>query len=226
MLTMGHDLMTAEFHLTCDHDPRRRRAAELRRGVQGLAQDRLPVVRRAGRPDRHDASRRGRREEMDRRAAVPARAELLRAVAGAGGAEARDLYRLAAARRARRACGRHPVRAAGRVRDAGAEPALRARARHPDRRRRAVRHQGGRAGDRDRGAHSHRQARAQDLAAARHRGGGLRRHLLHGDAVSADRRSRPRSSASWSRDRRRRCSDSRTMSARWRPRRRAAGGRR
>ena len=39
-----------------------------------------------------------------------------------------------------------------------------------------------------RGAHPHRQARAQDLGAARHRGGGLRRHLFLGDAVSADRR--------------------------------------
>ncbi len=45
----------------------------------------------------------------------PARAQLLHAAAGAGGAEARDLYRLAAARRARRARVRHPVRAAGRV---------------------------------------------------------------------------------------------------------------
>ena len=113
--------------------------------------------------------------------------ELLRAVARTGGAEARDLYRLAAARRARRARSRHPVRAAGRVRDAGAEPALCARARHPDHRWRAVRHQGRRAGDRGRSAHPHRQARAQDLAAARHRGRGLRRHLFHGDSVSADR---------------------------------------
>ena len=41
---------------------------------------------------------------------------------GPGGAEARDLHRLGAARRARRARGRHPVRAAGRAGDAGLEP--------------------------------------------------------------------------------------------------------
>ncbi len=82
---------------------------------------------------------------------------------------------------------RHPVRAAGRLRDAGLEPALRARARRPAHRRRTVRHQGRRAGDRGRGADPHRQARAQDLIAARAGGGGFRRHFLSGAAVSADR---------------------------------------
>ena len=53
-----------------------------------------------------------------------------------------------------------------------------------------VRHQGGRAGDRRRGADPHRQARAQDIAAARHRRSGLRRHLLLGPAVSDDRHRR------------------------------------
>ena len=146
-----------------------------------------------GRPDRDDAPHAGRREKVGRRAAVPACAQFLHAAAGAGGAKARDLYRLAAAWRARRARGRHPVRAAGRVRDAGLEPALRARARLPVGGWRAVRHQGRRAGDRARSADPHRQAGAQDLGAARSRGRGLRRHFFLRAAVSADRhRRRPR----------------------------------
>ena len=68
--------------------------------------------------------------------------------------KARDLSGLAAAWRARRVGRRHPVRAAGRLRDAGLEPALRARPRRLADRRRVVRHQGRRAGDRDRGARS------------------------------------------------------------------------
>ena len=102
--------------------------------------------------------------------------------------EARDLCRLAAAWRARRARRRHPVRAAGRPRDAGLEPALRLRARARAGRRRAVRHQGRGAGDRGRGADPHRQPRAQDAVAGRAGGAGLRRHLFFGAAVSADRR--------------------------------------
>ena len=109
---------------------------------------------------------------------------------GPGGAEARDLRRLGAAWRARRARGRHPVRAAGRAGDAGLEPCLCARARHRLDRRRAVRHQGGGAGDRGRGAAAHRQARAEDAAADRARGRGVHRHLLPQRAVPADRRRR------------------------------------
>ena len=124
---------------------------------------------------------------MGRRATFPARPEFLRAVAGTGGAKARDLYRLAAARRPRRTRGRHPVRGAGRAGHAGPEPHLCAGTRHPPHRWGAVRHQGRRAGDRDRSADPDRQARAQDLGAARDRGGGLRRHLLPGDSVSGDR---------------------------------------
>src|SRR5882757_3666806 len=67
----------------------------------------------------------------------------LHAAARSGSAEACDLHRLGAAWRARRACGRHSVRAAGRVRDARLEPALCARARRVVGRWRAVRHQGG-----------------------------------------------------------------------------------
>src|SRR6185503_9493627 len=111
----------------CMHDDAER--ASLRRSLQGLAQDRLPVVRRSGRPDRADAPHTGRREEMDRRAALPACAELLHAAAGAGGDPARNVCRLAAARRARRADRWNPVRAAWRAGDAGAQPALRARPR-------------------------------------------------------------------------------------------------
>ena len=44
----------------------------------------------------------GRREALDRGAAVPARAELLHAAAGPGGPAARDLHRLAAQRLGRR----------------------------------------------------------------------------------------------------------------------------
>src|SRR5882672_9887532 len=82
-------------------DMGRRADFELRRVLQSLAQDRLHQLRRAGRPDRHDAPHRGRREEMDRGVAVPARAELLHAAARARGAETCDLYRLAAAWRPR-----------------------------------------------------------------------------------------------------------------------------
>ena len=164
--------------------------AELRRGLPRLAQDRLHQFRRAGRPDRHDAPHAGRREKVDRRAAFPARAQFLHAAAGAGGAEARDLHRLGAARRARRARRRHPVRAAGRAGDAGLEPRLCARARRRVDRRRAVRHQGRGAGDRGRGADPHRQARAEDPTADRARRRGVRRHLLSQRAVPADRRGR------------------------------------
>ena len=166
----------------------RRQLAAFRRGLPRLAEDRLHQLRRAGRPDRHDAPHAGRREKVDRRAALPACAEFLHAAAGTGGAEARHLHWLGAARRARRACGRHPVRAAGRAGDAGLEPCLRARARRLVDRRRAVRHQGGGAGDRGRGAAAHRQARAEDAAALRARGRGVRRHFLSQRAVSADRR--------------------------------------
>ena len=167
---------------------RLKRFAEFRRSVPAVAQDRMHQLRRSGRADRHDAPHGRRREEMARRAALPACAELLHAAAGAGGAKARDLHRLGAARRARRPGGRHPVCAAGRAVHARPEPALRARARRPVDRRRAVRHQGGRAGDRDRSAAAHRQARAEDAAALRARGRGLRRDLLSQRAISGHRR--------------------------------------
>ena len=57
----------------------------------------LLSLRRAGRADRGDAPHPGRGEALDLREPVPARAELLHAAAGPGGAAARDLYRLAAA---------------------------------------------------------------------------------------------------------------------------------
>ena len=166
------------------HHPRHKREADVCRVFQGLVEDRLHQFRRTGRPDRDDASHRGRREKMDRRAAFPARAQFQHADAGAGGAEARDLYRLAAAWRARRADRRNIVRAARRAGDAGPQPALRARTRLSGDRRRLVRHQGGRAGNRRRSADPHRQACAQDVATAWHCRSGLCRHLLLCPAVS------------------------------------------
>ena len=74
-----------------------------RRGDAGLDADRASVLRRAGRADRGDAPHPRRGEALARRRALPACAQLLHAAARAGGAAARDLHRLAAARHARRA---------------------------------------------------------------------------------------------------------------------------
>ena len=127
---------------------------------------------------------------MDRRAALPARAQLLHAAARPGSAKARHLYRLGAAWRARRAHRRNPVRAAGRLRDPGIEPALRARSRYLGGGRRVVRHQGGGVGHRGGGTDPHRQAGAEDLRAARCGGSRLRRNFLPVTAVSANRAGR------------------------------------
>src|SRR6516162_8871658 len=78
-------------------DERHDCAAELRRSVPDLAEDRLYQFRRAGRADRPHASCRGRRKEMGRRSQIPACAEFLHASARAGGAEAGHLSWLAAA---------------------------------------------------------------------------------------------------------------------------------
>ena len=66
-------------------------------GGGGLGAGRGPELRRARRADRGDAPDRGRGEALGRRPAVPARAQLLHAAAGAGSAPAGDLPRLAAA---------------------------------------------------------------------------------------------------------------------------------
>jgi hypothetical protein len=95
----------------------RRRASGLKIGLLSL--------RRAGGADRADAQGAGRGAALDRRGALPARAELLHAAARTRGAAARGLYRLADAPDARRADRRaavHPARCAG---DAGPEHPLR-----------------------------------------------------------------------------------------------------
>src|SRR6185436_3616332 len=71
------------------------RSGELWRGPEGLDAHRSPVVRRAGRPDRADASRAGGRAEMALRETVPARAQLLHADAWPRGHAACDLCGLA-----------------------------------------------------------------------------------------------------------------------------------
>ena len=76
-------------------------------------------------PDRADAPDPGRGEALDRRGAVPARAQLLHAAARPRGAAARDLHRLAAAPDLGRPRRRHAVRAAGLPRHPGPEHALR-----------------------------------------------------------------------------------------------------
>ena len=96
-----------------------------RRRGRGLGARRGAELRRAGRADRGDAPHRGRREALGRRPAVPARAQLLHAAAGARGASAGDLSRLAAARGPRRAGRRRALRAAGLRGDAGAQRRLR-----------------------------------------------------------------------------------------------------
>ena len=80
-----------------DSRSRCRSRHQLRRSLSRLAAGRRAQLRRPGRPDRGDASHPGRGEELDLRRPLPARAELLHAAAGAGGAAACDLYRLAAA---------------------------------------------------------------------------------------------------------------------------------
>ena len=74
--------------------PRLRPGAVVRDGVPILGAPRLRELRRAGGADRDDAPRSRHRPQVDRRAALSARAQLLLAPAGAGGAAARDLRRL------------------------------------------------------------------------------------------------------------------------------------
>ena len=162
----------------------------LRRGIPDLAEDRPAVVRRTGRPDRADAQGAGRREEVDRRAALSVRAQLLHAAAGPRGDAARDLCRLAPARARRRADGGAAVRAAGRAGRAGAERALR-RVRQAAAQRSAVpRRQGGRAGDRGRGAVAGRQAGAEGQRRLGDRRARVPRHLLLRHALPGDRAGR------------------------------------
>src|SRR2546427_2440455 len=70
------------------------RAGLIRGGVSLLAQARLYQLRRADGTDRDHASRIGRAPALDLGTSLSACPELLHGVAGAGGATARDLYRL------------------------------------------------------------------------------------------------------------------------------------
>ena len=118
-------------------------------------------LRRAGRPDRGHASHHRRGEEVDRRAAFPAGAELLHAAARPRGAAARHLHRLADAQDQGRAARRHAVRAAGPARHHGAELDLRAARQGHGGAGPVLRPEGGGAGDRDRGGAARRPARAR-----------------------------------------------------------------
>ena len=94
---------------------RRRAPPHIRRSAAGVGQDRHPLLRRSGRPDRAHAPRAGRRAQMDRRAALPQRPQLLHAAAGARGHAACHLRWLAAARPEGWAGRRPAVRAARRA---------------------------------------------------------------------------------------------------------------
>ena len=87
-------------------------AAHAGRSVPLLAAPGLHQLRRPGRADRAHASRTRRREALDLRAALPARAQLLHGAARARGDAARDLHRLAAAPDVGRHRRRRAVRAA------------------------------------------------------------------------------------------------------------------
>ena len=100
--------------------PRRTAFRSPRRCASGRASAALSL-RRPRRADRRDAPHPGRGEALDRRAAVPARAQLLHAAARPRGAAARRLYRLAAAQDEGRARRGHAVRPAGLPVDPGAE---------------------------------------------------------------------------------------------------------
>ena len=114
---------------------------------------------------------------------VSACAELLHAAAGAGGAAARDLYRLAAAPDRRRHHGRRAVHPARHHRHHGLELHLRGLRQCRLRRGAVLRPEGGGARDRDPGRGPRRQARAAQPDHDRARGDRLRRDLLFRRAV-------------------------------------------
>ncbi len=165
-------------------------AALLRRGAARLGQDRRAELRRAGRADRPHAPRAGRREALDRRAALPLGPQLLHAAAGPRGHAARHLRRLAPARREGRPRRRAPVRAARRVRHPGAVDALCGPGQAAGRPGPVRRHPGRRACHRRRGPAAGGAARPQGKRGLADRGGRLRRDLLLQGAVSADRHRR------------------------------------
>ena len=103
----------------------RARRHSISRGILDLGTRCRAQLRWASWPDRGDASHSGRRKALDRRNAIPARAELLHAAAGTGGARARHLHRLAVASGAGRHRRRNTVRASGPFCSHGAEPSLR-----------------------------------------------------------------------------------------------------
>ena len=202
----------------------------LREAFQRLAARRVPELRRAGRPDRGHAPHPGRGEALDFGSAISARAQLLHAAAGARGAAARDLYRLADAPHAGRHHGRRAVRHSRHHRDHGAELRLcRLRQRAGDRGA-VLRAQGGGARDRAGGRVPHRQALAQEQRDGVARGRRVRRHLLFQHPVPHHHPRRGADRLCRRLERRRRVSDQerpwRRQARRWRgrqpPRRRAS----
>ncbi len=152
-----------------------------------MGQDRAHQLRWTGGADRAHAPHAGRREEVDRRAALSLGAQLLHAAAGARGHAACNLRRLAPARPQGRARGGLAVRVARR---AGGRRALGGvcSVRQIASRRGAVRgRQGGRAGDRGGGAVAGGAARPQRQHRVGHRRSGVRCHLPAEDAVPPDR---------------------------------------
>ena len=164
-----------------------------RRRVRGLGAGGGAELRRPGRADRGDAPHPGRREALGRRPALPAGAELLHAAAGARGAPAHDLSRLAACT----ACAAAWWPASlfvlpGFVAMMALSAIYVAYGADRPARRPLLRAQGGGARHRPAGGGAHRPAGARQPAAAGDRRGGLRRDLRLRRAVPADRpRRRP-----------------------------------
>ena len=151
---------------------------------------RRSVLRRTGRPDRGHASHHRRGEEVDRRPAFPAGAELLHAAARPRGPAARHLHRLADAQDQGRAAGRHAVRAARPARDHGAQLDLRPARQGHGGAGPVLRPESRRAGDRDRGRAARRPARLEEQHHAGTGGRRLHRPLLLQRAVPGDHRAR------------------------------------
>ena len=128
--------------------------------LSGLAAGGAVELRRPGRADRGHAPHPGRGKELDLREPFPARAQLLHAAAGPGGAAACDLYRLAVAPDRRRHHGRRPVHSARHHRHHGPELYLRGLSAMSASSRRCSSAEGRGAGDRDPGRGPRRQTRA------------------------------------------------------------------
>src|SRR5690606_1203622 len=144
-------------HARTDRSP----TSDLCRRPARVGEDRAAQFRRAHRADRPDAPGAGRAAQVGERRAVFARVELLHAVAGAGGAAAGDLRRVAVAPGVGRAGGGGVVRVAGRGADVGDLVALRDAGRRAAGGGGFLRAEAGGAGDRGRGGAPDRSQGAQ-----------------------------------------------------------------